>query len=557
MNKRLALILIVTGFLLFGVSCRFQANKVEPVLERAEALLETHPDSALVILNEISNPQSLQKSLYYEYFLVQIQAKYKNYEDITTDSLVFTIRDYYADRNNIEKAALATFYSGRVYQEQKDYENALEQFLNTRKMLERSNNLNLKGLCQNAIGDIYSKQLLNEKAVIEYKLSKEYFQQAEEFKNEIITCDLIGNSFLFKGKTDSAFTYYNEALDLATKYNFAEEQASILMNTGVAYREIGKFEQAQNCFKEAMEYPTDSVFRAKLYTNSADILQLQGKNDSAIVYLKKALTYVPKLKNNYVAANIYKRWSAAEENKSNYKEAVEKYKLYSKHLAKIINENKNGAILEIEKKYNFQLIKNQNKQLLIDKQRILLLSLVVLLILALLILLMLRRSVLKERKLKEADRKIYQMQEMARNFNEKENSYRSILIRHFEILKKAALLEGYLKKVDKGNDKYLLQKFNEVVYGEKSLNWDVLYQKLNELGNGIFDRIKTDYPQLNDSEFRVCCLAYVDFDNTEIALILNYRVSTVEVKKSSIRKKLGVKAFGDIQDFLSGSINRS
>ena len=162
---------------------------------------------------------------------------------------------------------------------------------------------------------------------------------------------------------------------------------------------------------------------------------------------------------------------------------------------------------------------------------------------------MLRRTILKERKLKEAERKIYQMKEMARNFNEKENSYRNVLIQHFEILKKAALLEGYMKENEKGNSTYLLQKFNEVVYGEKSLNWDVLYQTLNKLGEGIFDRIKTNYPQLNESEFRICCLAYVDFDNAEIALLLNYRINTVEVKKSSIRKKLEIKAFGSIQDF--------
>lgn len=546
---------ICLSFFVLGVSCQFQAKKVEPSLQQAESLLESQPDSALVILNEISNPLSLRKSLYYEYYLLQIQAKYKNYQDITADTLVFEIRDYYANKDNIEKAALSTFYSGRIFQERKDYKNALKQFFDTRQVLLHSNNLNLKGLCQNAIGDMYSKQLLEEKAIIEYKLSREYFHQAEEFKNEIITCNLIGNCLLIKGKTDSAFVYYNEALDLATKYGFHKEQASIRMNMGVAYREIGNWQKAENHFKQALDYSTDSVYRAKLASNFADIYQQQGKNDSAIVYLQKALNYLPREQNNFVAATIYKRWSAAEEDKKNYAEALEKHKLYSKHVAKIIKENENAAFLEMEKKYNFQLIENQNKQLLIDKQRILLLSLALLLILALIILLMLRRSFLKEQKLKEAELKIYQMKEMARNFNEKENSYRNVLIRHFEILKKAALLENYLKKNEKGNGSYMLQKFNEVVYGEKSLNWDVLYQALNKLGDGIFDRIKSSFPQLNESEFRICCLAYVDFDNTEIALLLNYRVNTVEVKKSSIRKKLGIKAFGKLQDFLNSNLN--
>jgi tetratricopeptide (TPR) repeat protein len=553
--KKPIIIYIYLSTLILGVSCQRQETNIESLLEKANLVLDSQPDSTLTILEEIPNPQSLKKSLYYEYYLVQIQAKYKSYRDITADTLVFAIRDYYTNRNNIEKTAMATFYSGRIFQERKEYKKALQQFLYTRQILAQSENLNLKGLCQNAIGDMYSKQLLEEKAIIEYKLSREYFHQAKEFKNEIIVCNLIGNSLLIKGKTDSAFAYYNEALDLATKYDYKKQQASIRMNMGVAYRETGNWQQAENHFKQALEYSTDSVYRAKLAANFADIYQQQGKNDSAIVYLQKALNLLPREQNNFVAANIFKRWSAVEENKKNYAEALEKHKLYSKHVAKIIKDNENAAILEMEKKYNFQLIENQNKQLLIDKQRILLLSLGLLLFLALLFLLMLRRTILKERKLKEAERKIYQMKEMARNFNEKENSYRNVLIQHFEILKKAALLEGYMKENEKGNSTYLLQKFNEVVYGEKSLNWDVLYQTLNKLGEGIFDRIKTNYPQLNESEFRICCLAYVDFDNAEIALLLNYRINTVEVKKSSIRKKLEIKAFGSIQDFLQTNIN--
>ena len=105
-------------------------------------------------------------------------------------------------------------------------------------------------------------------------------------------------------------------------------------------------------------------------------MNCKEKNDSAIVYLQKALNYLPQEYNNYIAANIYKTWSALEENDKNYKDALNKYRLYNKHLAQIITDNKNSALLEIEEKYNLQLIETQNKQLLIERQRILLVSLV-------------------------------------------------------------------------------------------------------------------------------------------------------------------------------------
>ncbi|MDX8341713.1 hypothetical protein SLH46_21115 [Draconibacterium sp. IB214405] len=550
MNKRLITIFIFTCILFLGVSCRFQDKKVEPILERAEVLLETHPDSALVILNEIANPQSLQKSLYYEYFLVQIQAKYKNYEDITADSLVFTIRNYYADKNNIEKAALATYYSGRVYQERQDYEPALQLFFDTNQLLAHSNNFNLKGLCESAIGRIYYDQLLKEKAITHFKLAKDYFHQAQNYKNEISESNSIGSCLLMMDKKDSAFAQYNEALALADKHKIENLQSALRQALGVAYREIGNWELAEKYFKESTKYSTDSLNSAKLAVNLAGIYQQQDKNDSAIVYLQKAQNYLTHKENNYVAATIYNKWSTIEENKGNYREALDKYILYSDYLTAIFDENKNRAVLDIEAKYNFQLIENQNKQLLIDKQRILLLSLTLLLVLALLILLVLRWSVLKERKLKDAERKIYRMQEMARSFNKKENSYRNVLIRHFDVLKKAALLEGYLKEDEKRTGKNLLRKFNDVVYGQKELDWNIIYNALNNTSNGFLDQLKITFPQLDDSEFRVCCLIFVDFNNTEIALVLNYRLNTVEVKKSTIRKKLNIESRGNIRDFL-------
>jgi len=111
-------------------------------------------------------------------------------------------------------------------------------------------------------------------------------------------------------------------------------------------------------------------------------------------------------------------------------------------------------------------------------------------------------------------------------------------------------LEGYLNEGEKGKGKNLLRKFNEVVYGRKDLDWDVLHKTLDNLHNGFFERLKRKFPDLDESEFRICCLTYDEFDNTEMAIILNYSINTIQTKRSSIRKKLGIRSYGDIRDFL-------
>lgn len=543
-------ILIFLSTVILGISCQHQSKRVEPILQKAEQVLEHSPDSALVLLHDITNAQKLKKELYYQYYLLQIQAKYKSDKDITADSLVFTIRDYYKNRNKLEETALATFYCGRVYQEQKNYEEALLQYLDTEQYLKQSNNLNLKGLCQSAIGNIYYKQFLKDKAINYFEAASEYFRKAENYKNQIICIRFTGNCLLITGKTDSALLFYEKGLDIADKYSIESQQVEIRQSLGVAYREIEKLEQSEAFFREAWTFSKDSLNKATLSSNLAELFALQAKNDSAISHLQRAINYLPSEHYNHLAANIYDTWSTIEENQGNYQDALDKFRIYSTHLAEVINDNKNTAILELEEKYNFQLIENQNKQLLIDRQRIFILSLLIIFILGLYIFHLYKRSVKNRKQFEETEKKVRHLTKLARSFNHKEKTFRNILIGHLDIIKKASTLEGFLKENERITGQPLLRKFNDVVYGKKELDWDVLYQKLNKLNNGFFGEFKKQFPQLEEPEFRICCLLYVDFNNTEIAIVLKYSTNTVQAKKSIIRKKLGIITYGNIQDFM-------
>lgn len=541
------LILIFFASLLI-ISCKRQ--KIEPIFQKAELILEQNPDSALLVLQEIGDAQKLKKELYYQYYLLKIQAKDKSYQDITKDTLIFNIQKYYINKNNEEKAALSSFYCGRILQENKQYKDALQTYLDAENYLESIKNDNLKGLFQAAIGEIYYLQLLTDESITHLKWASDYFESAGKNRNRIMANRFIGNIYLIENKIDSAFVYLFKSLELADKYNLEREQLNTRLGIGIAYRQIKEWKKSENFYRQAWSLATDSLVKAKIASNFVDLFESEAKIDSAKYYLQLAEKYMPLRKNNSIAANIYKRWSVFEECNANFKEALEKYKLYTKHLAAIIKENKNSAVMEIEKKYNFQQVENKNKQLLIERQRTFLFSLSLLMGLLILIILYINRMVKHKRTLDDAEQKIYQMQEIAKTFNKKENSYRNVLIRHFNILKKAAVLEGYLNKEEKKTGKNLLRKFNDVVYGQKELDWNILYDTLNDAGNGFLNKLKSKFPQLEESEFRICTLIYVECNNTEIGIILNYSVNTVHAKKSIIRKKLGVKTFGDIREFL-------
>lgn len=206
--------------------------------------------------------------------------------------------------------------------------------------------------------------------------------------------------------------------------------------------------------------------------------------------------------------------------------------------------------MEIQRKYDFQLLQNHNKQLRLDRQRILLFSSLAVLSAVILFLLVSWRSMQRKKEILEAEQKIYQLKELARSFDKKERSFRTTLLAHFDILKKAALLEAYMKEDDRKKGAYLIRKFNEIVYGQAKPDWNVLYRTMNDMHDGFYDRLRKTLSVLDESEFRICCLSYEEFSNTDIGIILKYSINTIQAKKTSIRKKLGIKASGNLRDFL-------
>ena len=86
------------------------------------------------------------------------------------------------------------------------------------------------------------------------------------------------------------------------------------------------------------------------------------------------------------------------------------------------------------------------------------------------------------------------------------------------------------------------------------MNWDILYDVMNELHNGFFIKLKALYPQLKEVDFRILCLTYSGFSTEEIAIVLNLSINTINTKRSAIRKGLAIPSFANLRDFLDDKL---
>ncbi len=88
------------------------------------------------------------------------------------------------------------------------------------------------------------------------------------------------------------------------------------------------------------------------------------------------------------------------------------------------------------------------------------------------------------------------------------------------------------------------------------MDWNRLYETMDSLYDNLFTKLKGNFSQLDETEFRICCLSIAKFSNAEIAVIMKYSTSSVQWRKASIRKKLGIKPMGNIFEFLDSYFKR-
>lgn len=83
------------------------------------------------------------------------------------------------------------------------------------------------------------------------------------------------------------------------------------------------------------------------------------------------------------------------------------------------------------------------------------------------------------------------------------------------------------------------------------VNWNNVFELINTLYAGFYDKLQASYGELlSPKEKQIIVLMVAGFSTKEISVITGQTTSTIYVRKSSIRKKLGVPEKEDIVTFL-------
>ena len=310
LNIRVCLCYFACVSILFNIiSCQRSNGKITEILVNLEGVIEQNPDSVLTLLDSIVSPFDLNKEEYNKYLLLQVQAKDKAYKDISSETQLFQVKNYYLKKKDVNNAALATYYCGRILQEQNKDQEAIKEYITAEDYAKETGNNNLRALISSSMGSVFFKQFILSEAKSHFLKAASYFRVAKNSRNEITTYNNIGNTCLLSSENDSALFYYRKGLTLAESVKDSVQMSMLRMSIGVTYRQQENYDEAISNFVLSARILPESSDKSKLLLNLSKTFLSINQLDSARYYVEKSLSLTKKGSDIFVKTGIYKTLS--------------------------------------------------------------------------------------------------------------------------------------------------------------------------------------------------------------------------------------------------------
>ena len=131
-----------------------------------------------------------------------------------------------------------------------------------------------------------------------------------------------------------------------------------------------------------------------------------------------------------------------------------------------------------------------------------------------------------------------------------EDQYKAILNDYLGILTDIAVYEDVFQKEDKNK---VISKMHQIVYDANDFNWEKLYVAINILNKELFDKlinICNDCKELDELDFKICCLIISNFSQNEISILLRTPLRKIQRKITHIRITFGIEKGENIKAYI-------
>lgn len=308
------------------VSCTYNKH-VEPLLEEAESLVQSSPDSAYRLLAALpvdSGGWSCGQVARYGLLLARATDKCMK-PLLSCDSLLDVALEYYAD--NTPHRAMALLYKGRLEKEMGQQEEATRMFQEAWTILkDKSGEAEMKRLVLSSLGNQYFDVGSFDLAL---PLYRKLYQYSLTDKDKAIALDNLCNYYALQENKDSVFAIRQKALHHARLSGDSLIVARLLLSLSMDYNLFGSPDTTLIYARQALANVPCGENRSMYYYNLGDMLALNSEScDSAAYYLDRSREGMA------LGEKVMSLLSSSElaEQMGDYKAATEYLKLYVDYL---------------------------------------------------------------------------------------------------------------------------------------------------------------------------------------------------------------------------------
>ena len=280
-------------------------------MDKAENLMDTKPDSALVVLENIPASSVKGKEAAARYALLKSIALDKNCIDTTTFDVLQPAIDYYVKNGTPDEQFRTYYYQGRIYQNQGDDDSAMQSFMNACDLRKQVTDSLLLSHTLVAQGTLYLKQYkindfvhYNMEAAKLYKTIGKDILAIKSYTNALdgyvmqnnkpaadrlmsICVPMVkknpeGEAFLFPSLLSYTvnFCSSDEIKEVLTEYQNMELTTDETMIFAEGYSKIGEYDKAMTIISNIN--PAENTWDSLKYASiKIDILERQGKYKQA------------------------------------------------------------------------------------------------------------------------------------------------------------------------------------------------------------------------------------------------------------------------------------
>ena len=546
----------VAAAMVFASSC--VGKEAKRIMDTADAVMWTRPDSALSALESIDTLSLKTKAQRARYSLLYTMALNRNWIDTTDLHVIQPAADYYERHGSKDDKMRMYYYLGTIQHNAGNLEDAIANYVRSMECSSESDNLIFRGLIASAVSELYN-QNQNYSAGLNYaKDALALFKQAGDSTRIWVTTGMLASIYGTMQDYEKSDSLYSEFFSLPCRDSLL--YARMLMN------------KALGCLWKPSPEPELSV---KLFRKSID--EFNG-NPTAGDYC--AYAYAMDLLGNRVRAdNIISQLEAQgcpldemdvwcyriSRHRGEYEKAMSLLEESVRERDSIVLEAVNQSVALAQSGYyqSKSVLLEQDRRIRNQRQLIFVLSGVVILVCMLFIFLHKRkkweqrmedmlqindninRLLSQERNDKEGYRiRLDVMEKNQSRLVEREEAIRDLRSRYIKAYKSqldklSVLCSEYWESPNTTwNKDRIYERVRGLAAELENGSESKLEAMIDEGLDGIMTKLKADFPRMTERDRRFIAFQILGLDAKTLSYVTGYSVATIYTKRNRLKERL-------------------